>query len=232
MKYKFGWILGLSILIACQSDPKSTVPSDNADTEDEEMVDELVDTLLNTENIRTFESLGFTTVAKSKVQGFDWSKFVMSDTWKEDTMYTTPFRPDADYYTNYGRFLKYSPDSTYFIDLDSYNINIHKDSKGNWIGEELGPDTEVSLVNPKTGEKTRLIFFGPSSSVEEAIWLDDDNVALLGVHDDGVSGAIAVVWKYHLPTQTFYLYELKDGLSAQELIGSWRHERLKGVTIR
>lgn len=231
MKYIFGSILMLTLFVACQSNPEKQDTDFTVVTPEDE-ADELIDTVLNIENIRSFESLGFTTLAKTKVEGFDWSKFRMTDVWKEDSMLTSTFQATPEYYENYGRFLKYSPDSTYFIDLDSYNINIYKNKKGNWVGEELGPDTEVSLVNPKTNEKTRLLFLGPGSSVEESIWLDDENVALLGITDDGVTGATAVVWKYHLPTQTYYLYELKDGHSAQELIGAWRSERLQGIDIR
>lgn len=232
MKKSLGWIVLISLMVACQSDPKDAETETPELTNEENLVDETVDTVLNLESIRSFESLGFTTLAKSKIEGFDWSKFRMTDVWKEDSMYTYKFEPSSDFYENYGRFLKYSPDSSYFIDLDSYNLNIYKDKQGNWIGEELGPDTEVALVNPKTGEKTRLLFFGPGASVEDAIWLDDDNIALLGIKDDWESGSMVSVWKYHLPTQTFYSYEFKDGADAESLINLWRKERLAGVKIR
>ncbi len=232
MRNIYGWIICL-FLVACQSGSSSD--QDDADipsASSEDDYEEKVDTVFSIENIQFFQSLGFTGKAIEEIPGFDWSKFVMTDAWKEDTMYTSVFQPDSAYYENYGRFLKYSPDSSYFIDLDSYNIHISKDSKGNWIGEELGPDTEVSLINPSTKEKTRLIFLGPGSSVEDAQWLDDENIVLMGVQEEGMGNSVAVVWRYHLPTQTFYLYELKDAGSAQALIGAWRSERLKGIHLK
>ena len=96
--------------------------------------------------------------------------------------------------------------------------------------EENGPDTEVSLINPKTGQKTQLLFLGPGGSVEDALWLDKNNLVLMGIQDNGHKGKAATVWKYNVPTKTFFLYELRDSVTAVQLImGNWRDERLKGI---
>src|SRR5262249_42765844 len=138
----------------------------------------------------------------------------------------------------YGRFLKYSPDSNLFIDMDSYNVDIKKDKKGKWVGTEVGPDTEVSLVDPKTGKKTRLMFMGPGNSVEDGLWLDNNNLVLMGVQDADstqqgstgkTTGKTAAVWRYNVPTKTFYLYELHNDTTAKQIMGYWRKERLKDV---
>src|SRR6478672_2641177 len=134
----------LLALISCkdQSQEKQVLPGSIEDT----VVTESVDTVLSGEAIRYFDDNGFSTFAKAQNPKFNWKSFHLVNVWKEDTLYTTPFQANAEYFQSYGSFIKYSSDSTMFIDLDSYNISIRKLDDGTYVGEELGPDTEVSLV--------------------------------------------------------------------------------------
>ena len=228
-QFIFSAVIAAIVLTACKGKNK---PEAEADVTGEDSVITLQpDTALAVETIQSFTTAGFTDYIKKKSPSFDWKQFNLTTTWEEDSALITPFTPNKQFYNSYGRFLKYSPDSTLFIDLDSYNIDIKKDGQGRWIGLAAGPDTEVSLVNPATGQKTRLLFMGPGGSVEDAFWEDKDNLVLLGVHD-GESGKALSVWKYHLPTNSWSLYELKDPSIADQLSGQWRKERLKGVIIK
>lgn len=194
---------------------------------------EKVDTVLTGETIRYFDEIGFSTFAKTKKPGFDWKSFRLVNVWKEDTLFTTPFQASKEYFDAYGKFIKYSSDSTMFIDLDSYNIRIRKTPDGQYVGEELGPDTEVSLVDLQDKEKKRLIFLGPGSSIEDGGWLDSQTIVLAGIQSNGDGETrLPVIFKYHLPTRTFYLYEMQDSANATALMRGWREQRLKNVAIR
>jgi hypothetical protein len=194
---------------------------------------ERVDTVLSGETLQFFDRSEFSNYARSHIPQFDWSKFRLVNVWKEDTMLIQPFRPDKNYYKVYGDFLKYSPDSTKFIDLDSYNLAISTNKSGKRIAEDMGPDTEVSLVNLEDSTKTRLVFLGPGASIEDGSWLDNENIVLVGVQDNSaVTSKVIVVWKYHLPTNTFFLYESSDSVSADTIMQNWREQRLKGVEVR
>lgn len=226
--------LAIVLLIACNSNDKKKVPPQPTvtNTEDTNAI-ETVDSGLDVEMIDTFNTTAFSNYVKKQSSGFDWSRFRLTNSWTDDSMMTASWAPDKKFYDMYGRFVRYSPDSTKFIDLDSYNIHIEKDSKGNLTGTESGPDTEVSLVDLKSNKKIRLLFMGPGGSVEDALWLDKDNLALMGVQDYGDStGKVAAVWKLNIPTNTFYLYELNDGGAAQKIMRRWRKERLKGIVVR
>jgi hypothetical protein len=216
------------MLASCTgSDKKSP---DETTTTSDSIESPIIDTAFAIETIDTFNTTGFSTYAKQRAKEFDWRKFRMTSTWTDDSLLTVPFKPDKKYYEAYGRFLKYSPDSSYYLDLDSYNVDIRKDKKGRLIGNEIGPDTEVSLYNKKTGKKTRLLFMGPGNSVEDGLWLDNENLVLMGVENNGTgNGKTAAVWRFHVPTNTFYLYELHDATTAQQIMGYWKNERLKGV---
>ncbi|MHA4845443.1 hypothetical protein ACX0G7_14820 [Flavitalea antarctica] len=232
MKNYPGLILITALIFAsCQDKPDQKAPPETAVVDS--VANENIDTVLSNETIALFNQSGFSTFAKSKVPGFDWSKFRMMNSWKEDSLYITPFEPPANYYETYKPFLKYSPDSSMFIDLDSYNLAIEKDKNGQRIGIESGPDTEVSLVNVKKNAKTRLVFLGPGSSIEDGSWIDNENLILLGFQETGNGGTkVPVIWRYHLPTTTFYIYEMPDPAVAKQLMGQWRKERLKGLTIK
>lgn len=221
---------------ACGSneDKKATPPTATTETvvdPEDSTTEELLDTVLSRENIDTFSTTAFSSYAKKRSSSFDWSRFKMEHNWVDDSLVVSAYKPDKEFYANYGRFLKYSPDSSMFVDLDSYNVEIRKDKKGRYIGTEMGPDTEVSLVNLKDGKRTRLLFLGPGNSIEDALWLDKENIAIMGIEDYDSLGKAAAVWKINIPTSTFTLYELKDSTAARQLMGYWRRERLKGVVM-
>ena len=54
----------------------------------------------------------------------------------------------------------------------------------------------------------------------------------MGVEDQDSLGKVATVWKFHVPTNTYFIYELKDSVVARRLLGYWRKERLKGVLVQ
>jgi hypothetical protein len=231
MKYLLYTCLA-TLLIAVSCKDNAQKEQQAPETPQEDSVIEALDTLLSAETVQSFSTTGFSDYAKKKATGFNWNKFRMTSSWQEDSMLESPFTPEKGFYTNYGPFLKYAPDSSHFIDLDSYNIDIKKDAKGRFTGNEIGPDYEVSLVDVKDGIKTRLVFLGPGGSIEDAVWLDNQTLALMGVQENEKGGKTPTLWRFHLPTKTFYLYEIPDTTIAGPLMGYWRTERLKNVIIQ
>lgn len=218
-------------ITACRDAEEEATPPGPAAVDSVET--ERVDTVITSETQQIFDNSGFTGFAKSRSGNFDWSKFRLVNVWKEDSAIVSPYTPDDQFYRLYGPFLKYSPDSTKYLDLDSYNIDISHDEQGRKIGQAQGPDTEVSLIDLETKQRTRLVFVGPSSSVEDGGWIDSETLVLVGIQENPQPGSkTAVVWKYHVPTETFYLYELPDPLTAEKIMHNWRRERLKGVNVR
>lgn len=188
---------------------------------------EKVDTLLTREDLTLLNQLDFNKYSNLRSFDPEWQKSKMTHVWKEDTMLTEDFTPDKKFYESYGKYIKYSPDKTMFIDLDSYNIQITKDENGHLIGMPLGPDVQVSLVDVSKRKKIRLLFFGPGNYIEDAQWLDNENIVILGSRDlNNESGKKIVVWKFHLPTRTFFEFDLYKRIPRQ-LLNDWRNERLK-----
>jgi hypothetical protein len=158
-----------------------------------------VDTILSPETFQFF------TKPEAQVSN---EKFKMVNTWKEDSMLNSDFNTTKSFVDKYGELLRFSPDSAHFIDLGSYNVEVEVDAKGNKTYQDLGPDIEISLVSINDKKRTRLIFLGPGSMVDDAGWMDNETAIIAGrqARPNGTD-FYRVIWKYHLPTNTFYMYE-------------------------
>lgn len=220
----------LLAIAACQGNSDKKAPE--GEQKQEDSVVETSDTLLSDETIQSFNTAGISDYARKKAVGFDWSKFRMVSMYTEDSMLVSKFTADKNFFRDYGPFLKYSPDSTMFIDLDSYNIDINRDAQGHLTGTGIGPDTEVSLVKVGDSTRTRLVFLGPGGSIEDAIWLDRQTLVLMGVQENERGERVPTVWRFEVPTKTYYIYELPDPSLAGSLSDYWKTERLKQVKIR
>jgi len=186
---------------------------------------EKLDTVFSQKDITSLNQLKLSQYASAQNSPIDWSTFSMVTSFEEDSLLRTAFKPDKLFYEQYGQLLKYSPDSTMFIDLDSYNIEVQQNKMGQSIIMEKGPDTEVSLVQLESKERTRLAFLGPGNGVEEALWVDNNNVLLIGYNEiDTTKLKKAFIWRYHIPTKLFHVYESSDSRVGGQLT-NWRKQR-------
>ncbi len=73
--------------------------------------------------------------------------------------------------------LIFNTDSSLAIDLYSYNYTV-KPATGKL--EEVGPDTEVGLINFKANTRRRIYFSGPAAAIVDAAWMQDGKILLAG----------------------------------------------------
>lgn len=102
----------------------------------------------------------------------------------------------------------YSPDSTYFLDLNSYSLVLDKDAKGNltWMGGD--PEEKVQLVKTKDLSTSTLLFFGTEDFAETAIWRNKYLFEIYGFHIRN-GKFIPTIWKYNLESKTLSEFESK-----------------------
>ncbi len=89
------------------------------------------------------------------------------------------------FYALYQPSLCFSPDSSQFIDLYSSGISLEK--KGKKIIAIGDVDQAVTLCNLKTKSWKSILSFGPSASIEEALWISPVQFILAGTmqNDEG-----------------------------------------------
>ena len=79
----------------------------------------------------------------------------------------------------------------------------------------------------------RLVFLGPGNSVEDAAWIDNDNLVLIGyLENEAASGTNAAIWQFNLSSKRVNLYELPDDEVIKKLKNYSERERLKNVIIK
>jgi hypothetical protein len=144
-----------------------------------------------------------------KKTNIDWNRFHLEEFWNDDSLQVNPFKPEADFYKDYAQVLRWSPDSNYVLDIGSYGSVKIKDNKtGNTKIESGEPDTEISIIYPKTKVKARLMFFGPGTVITDGRWLDASQVAVLGINNETADhSADTLLWIVNTKENFFRKYK-------------------------
>ncbi len=98
-----------------------------------------------------------------------------------------------DFYALYRPSLNFSPDSSWFIDLYSAGVMLEK--KGKKIIASADVDQAVTLCDLRSKEWKRIVSFGPSAGIEEAVWITPSAFVLAGTmqNDNGVAQPIILL---------------------------------------
>ncbi|RYZ37639.1 MAG: hypothetical protein EOP49_31550 [Sphingobacteriales bacterium] len=171
--------------------------SDNADTYTQENdtvsveIEDLPPTLLD----QSFTQLFW--YFKEQDSSFDASLFdegtaaVLREAYQADL--------DTAMLRQYKPYLLFNADSSYALDLVSYNFLPEK-KKGKTVMEEQGPDFEAAIIDLKQNLRTRLLFFGSSGgAVLDAKWENNHSVMIAGAIDwQNADSLRPVAWRYNV----------------------------------
>jgi len=81
--------------------------------------------------------------------------------------------------------------------------------------DNLEPDSELSMVDVPRQERRRLLFYGPSTRFDDAAWVDNDTIAVVGsgsdedVQDPRKRSVQPLVWIVHLSANVVSMYAEK-----------------------
>lgn len=126
---------------------------------------------------------------------------------QEDSFSLAPTGEDPSSGENYALFapsLVYAPDSSAYLDLFSAGMMLEK--KGKKIIATSDVDQAVNLYNRQTREWNRIVSFGPSAGIEEAVWTSADEFLLAGIffNDNGQATPILIAGNKKLQTLRWY----------------------------
>lgn len=156
---------------------------------------------------------------------FSWEKFEKREIDSLEILpgsVTPIWHPAFEQY--YQPLLIFSPDSTRYLDIDSYLwFVIDKNSPNPEIG--YSPDQEVNLVIFEDSTVNRIAFRGPSQRVEDAVWLDKQAVALLENNEEG-RPMVSIIELNH---QTVQYYEFPDSVTTAK--GYWNNRVDKAMEM-
>jgi hypothetical protein len=108
----------------------------------------------------------------------------------------------------------YSPDSTKYIDLVSYN---HLRDNGSIIPGEA--DQQVVLADARNNRKSQLMFLGPSQLVEFADWTSKNSFMLgMSSRTETGTGIITEIMFFHLKDSLYTNFRLDHTLSMDSIL--------------
>lgn len=114
---------------------------------------------------------------------FSLSDFKLADTLHFDNNYAQDLKSLKEFLSVYKPVITYSVDSSKFIDIYSYQLNLEK--KRNYYEANPGIDQAILLCDPKAKYWNR-IFFGTSSQwIDEVVWLSKTQFILAGITKSG-----------------------------------------------
>jgi hypothetical protein len=138
------------------------------------------------------------------------------------------FKSDSN--TLFKKFFIFSPDSAHFIDLDSYSIVLEKDSIGRLFSKGSEVDLETSLIDIEGKERIRILFCGTDCRPEEAHWIRNDLVHILGTTKNG-SIDYPTIWTFEIKNHFFQ--EIKSrvaiDLTGEDYVSSVRLKMIKFI---
>ena len=112
----------------------------------------------------------------------------------------------------YGPFFTFSPDSTYFIDMDSYSLALEM-KDGKLISSGSGVDVKVQVVRVTDNKSATLLFCGSACIPETASWITDSWVEIVGFSIDENGKMIPTKWKVDMDNMTFSEYRINKSLA-------------------
>lgn len=109
---------------------------------------------------------------------FDLSQFKKSNTSSFDNNYGQSLEKLKSFLSIYKPIITFTKDSSKFIDIYSYELNLEK--KGKYFIANPDIDQCIYLCSPKIRYWNRICFIGGSGGIDEVIWLSNDKFILVG----------------------------------------------------
>jgi len=110
---------------------------------------------------------------------FDLSVFKVEDTLHFDNNFKNDFSNYKKFLSTYKPIITYSSDSSQFIDIYSYQLNLER--KGNYYCATPDLEQVIFLCNPQKKYWNRIWFGTNSQWADEIIWISKTKFILVGV---------------------------------------------------
>jgi hypothetical protein len=158
---------------------------------------------------------------------FGLSDFKLVDTLRFDNNYAQEFKSLKKFLSVYKPIITYSVDSSKFIDIYSYQLNLEK--KGSHYETNPDIDQTVLLYDAKAKYWNR-IFFGTSSQwIDEVLWVSKTQFILVGItkSEDGKKQPLILLGDTNKQTLIKYIDTNKQTFQSDKGYLSLKLKRIK-----
>ncbi len=113
--------------------------------------------------------------------------------------------------TDYHRkHFEYSPDNKRHVDLYSYKVILQQRSEG--LQLDFNTDSQALLYEDDEQDARRLLFMGPAGGIEDAFWLNNDELFISGFGELDKEMLMApIIWHFKLAADSVYSYQFPNG---------------------
>jgi hypothetical protein len=135
------------------------------------------------------------------------SLFVLREVWDTDLL-TFPVATNwHELYKEFPRLFILSPNKNKVLDLYSYERVFRKRRLKKPEVTADSPDSEVAIVDPAEGKKTRLMFCGTPCQFDDGWWRSANEVVVVGLVEDSLwQQHYPAIWQINLTTQEVRQY--------------------------
>lgn len=160
---------------------------------------------------------------------FNLSKFKIKDTVPFDNNYEQNLDYYNEFLTTYKPIITYSPDSSKFIDIYSYQLNLVK--KDGYYYANPDVDQTIFLFDKQKKYWGR-IYFGTSSQwIDEVVWLSKTKFILVGITKSSDNKKTPLILIGDTDKQTLVRFLSTDDNSSQNDKG-YSSQKLKNIKIK
>jgi hypothetical protein len=160
---------------------------------------------------------------------FNLSNFTLKDTVPFDNNY----EQNLDYYkkfpTTYKPIITYSSDSSKFIDIYSYQLNLEKEGNSYYANPDI--DQTIFLFDKQKKYWNRIYFGTNSQWIDEVVWLSKTKFILVGITKSSGNKKTPLVLIGDTDKQILVLYLTTDINSFQNDQG-YSSAKLKRIKIK
>jgi hypothetical protein len=164
----------------------------------------------------------------STFSNFKLTDFNLLNSKPFESNYKQDLKDINSFYSIYKPILTFSADSTAFLDIYSYQLNLEK--KNGKIIANPDIDQAIMLYNNKSGYWDRICFGSASIHFEEAIWIDNEKFILLAVENSRENYRTPYIFIGDLKTQIIFCYTNNNSSCVQKTTG-YTSDKLRQLKI-
>jgi hypothetical protein len=138
------------------------------------------------------------------IKGFSLAKFKKTDTLYFEGSNYLSFTKLKDFYPIYRTIIQYSPDSSQFTDIYSYELNLERDYDRTLATTNV--EQGISLCNLRTKQWTKILTLGPDDGIEDIYWISNQEFIMAGYSFDKAKKRRPVIYIADLISNSFTMY--------------------------
>jgi hypothetical protein len=160
--------------------------------------------------------------------GFKLSEFRKSDSSHFDNNYKQDFKSLKSFLSIYKPLVSFSNDSSKFIDIYSYQLNLEK--KGNTYFAMPDVDQAILLCDKKTKYWNRICFGTPGFIIEDATWISEIKFILVACVENDNNERIPIIYLGNTVKQSFEIFKSTNRACIQK--SEYMPSKLKRLKIK